>query len=749
MKKYMNVLASSVVSLLLLSACNGTSSNSEHTDELNQLVNYQAEDEYIDWQSDEVTNITLNNNTASVEQNTGVIISDNTISIRTSGTYVLSGSLSDGQIIVDAEDKGIVRLILDGVSINSSTSAPIYIKQADKTVISLEEGTENVFTDGIEYTTTEENSDEPDSTIFSKDDLTINGLGTLIVKSNFNDGISSNDDLLITGGTIEVDAVDDGIVGRDLFTMKNANITITALGDGLKSSNDEDEDKGHVVLQSGTLSIEAEGDGIQSEKTVYVIDGEYSIIAGGGSPEIIESTEQMGMMGGGMGPGGNMQTRDISSMIDQMLEGADLSDELKSELENVESFEELQSIIVDHSELEQLMEETRQNRMSSNMQPPTMESMPKNDNTSGTGTSTNTNPPSSTEQSAEDSTSEETISTKGIKAGTEINILGGTLTIDSLEDALHSNQDLSLTGGKMTILTGDDGIHADSNVSILGGDITIEKSLEGIEGQNITIADGRVHLNAEDDGINVNVEETGGHMGMGPTGISNSESSNTENDITNTEESTEAESGELLIEGGYLYVNANGDGLDSNSSIHMTGGTVLVYGPTSSGNGSLDYSQSFNLEGGILIAAGSSGMVQSISSESSQSTVLMTYNEMQSAGTSIYLENEDGERILAVTPEKEFQSILISTPTIESGKTYNLQSGGVLNGEAIDGLFSEDFSYSDGSFSIDFESSTTDKTTYLNEDGVTTSQSTMFGGFGGRNRNNDETAPFNQNTVQE
>ncbi|BDH61618.1 hypothetical protein MTP04_17480 [Lysinibacillus sp. PLM2] len=764
MKKYWNVLACSVASLLFLSACNDAASNSESIVQLSDLVNYQADDDYIDWQSDEVTYISLNNNTASVEKNTGVIISDNRISIHTSGTYVLSGTLSDGQIIVDAEDKGTVRLIFNGVSIRSTTSAPIYVKQADKTVISLEVGTENSLSDATEYVYEDEN-DEPDSTIFSKDDLTINGSGTLIVKGSFNDGISSNDHLLITGGTIQVEAIDDGIVGRDLFAMKNANITITSNGDGLKSSNDEDEEKGNVVLESGTLSIEAAGDGIQSEKKVVVVDGEFSIVAGGGSPETIESTEQFGMMGGGMGPGG-MRSENLSLMIDQIVKDADILEELKAEIESADSNEELQAILENNTELQQLIEDSRQSRLSQQppfgdmdqmnedngqpnantedfeeMQSPNMDEdnfaqMPEQWNPSDS----NTTSPSSTDQSTEESTIEDTVSSKGIKAGTEINIRGGSFTIDSLDDAIHSNQDLSLAGGVITLFTGDDGIHADANVSISGGDISIEKSLEGIEGKNITITDGNIHVTAEDDGINVNVEESRRLTGMVPNQITNNDATINEGESNSINE-LEEDSGELVIEGGYLYVNANGDGLDSNSSIHMTGGTVLVYGPTSSGNGALDYGETFILEGGILVSAGSSGMAQGISENSTQNAIQMTFSEMQTAGTALNLENENGESIIAIAPEKNFQTVLISTPTIENGELYIFKAGGALTGENVDGLYNS-YEYNNGTTNVPFEVST-ESMTYLNEEGVTTNQTNgMFGGNDRQNKNGTGSFPM-------
>jgi hypothetical protein len=780
---------------LLISGCSNNSNAATDIEEdiISNLVTYKDSDYYTNWQEDNFTYINLEGQTATIDGDDGAVVEDNQILIRTTGTYVVNGTLNDGQIIVDAEDSGDVRLVLNGASINSSTSAPIYIKQADKTIISLEKNTENKLSDGSEYVFDSDSTDEPSATIYSKDDLTINGSGSLTVNGNYNDAIKSNDDLKITGGTFDITVTDDGIIGRDLLAIKEASITITAGGDGLKSTNDEDESKGNIVLESGTYTIEADGDGIQAEKTLASVDGEYSIIAGGGSPETITSQESG--MGGGMGPGAtdSFNPGDITFQLETLLEGVEISDEIRKQLEEAETMEDIQTILQEYPDLQKQIEENGMMRGPG---------MPPGNDTSFEGTTDNqTNMPSTppggsdskngqsqptppsngeTPQNGEsnwetsfqdkelegsgeqgnsdiqstENTEDETTSTKGIKAGTQLYLLGGTWKIDSLDDAIHSNQDVTISGGTTNISSGDDGIHGDADVMLNGGEVTIDKSLEGIEGINITVADGSYHIVAEDDGVNVNggsdeFAMPGGFGNMSPPGTAENQNNTnkaSEDESTNeTEEPTEE--GQLLIKGGYLYINANGDGLDSNTSAKMTGGTVIVYGPTNNGNAPLDYNRSFIVEGGTLIASGSSGMAQGISEDSSQNAIMMTFSEFQEANTAVFVTDEKGEGVLAIAPEKDFQSIVISTSDLKLDQTYTLHSGGVLTGDNTDGLY-QHANYEQGSTSVEF--SLTSVMTYLNESGVTegNSQGMMNGHPMGNNgmRNNNNVNQQDNNT---
>ncbi|WP_053583416.1 carbohydrate-binding domain-containing protein [Lysinibacillus contaminans] len=698
-------------SALVLGGCNEEKTTTSVDTEaiVSSYVNYMDEDFYTAWQSKNFTKVMLNDTSVDVDGGDGVLVDGQVITIKTSGTYVLEGNLSDGNIIIDTEDTGVVRLVLNGANITSKTTAPIYVKQSDKTVISLEDGTENVLTDATQYVY-EDNTDDPGAAIFSKDDLTINGPGALTVNANYKDGITGRDQLLVTGGNITIHATDDGIVGRDVFAMRDANITIEAAGDGVKASNDEDADKGNIVLESGTLTVTAEGDGIQAEKVVSVLDGTYSITSGGGSPEKIISQE----MGGGMMQGGQrpeMPTGEDGefdpTQIPQGGEGG-----TRPEMPTGEDGE------FDPTQMPQ------------NGEGGTRPEMPTDENgdidPSQMAQSAGNQQQAQNEQNQTDSsldgeqvseqqtttTEEEDVSGKGIKAGTNMQIMGGTIAIDALDDALHSNGDLTIQGGDITVSTGDDGVHADTDVLITGGAVNIEKSYEGIEGVNVTLSDGNVRVIAADDGININ----GGSSDLGMPG-------ETQSTTTTTSDSL------LLIEGGYLYVNADGDGLDSNSSIKMTAGTVVVYGPTNNGNAPLDYDGTFTIEGGTLIASGSSGMALGLSDSSTQAAIMMTFDETQQAATTVNIANGDGKSIFTIAPEKQFQSIVISTPDLKQGETYTLSSDGTVTGDSQDGLY-ENATYTNGSQSVEFKQASV--MTYINKDGIAEQQSSgMMDGPGG------------------
>lgn len=687
-----------LVSLMIAGCSNDAATeNKVDTEKLvSKTISYTNDDFYTPWQGSNFTKISLNGSSASADGSGGVVIEESAIQIRTSGVYVIEGTLTDGQIIIDAEDQGTVRLVLNGANITSTTSAAIYVKQADKTVLSLEEGSENVLTDAENYTLAED-SDEPSATIFSKDDLTINGTGSLTVNGHYNDGIVGRDNVIVTGGHITVSAKDDGIVGRDCFALHDGTINIQSGGDGIKSTNDEDADRGNIVLENGTLTITSEGDGIQSVKDLLVIDGQYNIVAGGGSPETVETTD-LGMGGFGAPPN---QTNDVQAGGQANEEQGELGQTRPERpSERPEDFDPTQ-----------MPQQGMGTPPSENGQKPENfdpTEQPKNEMTPPNGDS-----PVGEEENNSTNEEDQTPSTKGIKAESAISIEGGTFTIDANDDGLHSNGNITVNAGDITINTGDDGVHADQDVVITNGHILIEKSYEGIEGTNITIHDGNVHIQAADDGVNIN----GGSSNMRIPGENESSSSESDNDSL------------LLIEGGYIYVDAAGDGLDSNSNIKMTGGKVIVYGPTNSGNGALDYDGTFEIDGGTLIAAGSSGMAMGVSDTSSQHTLLMTFTNTLEAGTTVYIESEDGEQVMAVAPEKKYQTIVVSSPDLQKDASYKLSFGGTFTGEAVDGLYSKTtIENVDGSV----EFTLGNMMTYLNEDGVTEGSNGMGMPGGGR-----------------
>jgi len=254
-----------------------TTSNSSNTTaaEIPENNNDNQEDNET-WDSSVLTTITLNKDSISVDDENGVTIDKTTATITSAGTYNINGTLDDGQIIVDTNDEEAVRLVLNGVKISSTTNAPIYVEDANNTVIVLADGTENYLTDN--------KNNEDNATLCSRDDLTISGDGALTVSGNVNDAIRSNDGLVIASGTITVTSVDDGIRGKDYLVIKGGTITVTSVGDGLKSDNNEDASKGYVSIEGGTIQVAAtQGDAISAQTDLSVTDGTFTLTSGGGS----------------------------------------------------------------------------------------------------------------------------------------------------------------------------------------------------------------------------------------------------------------------------------------------------------------------------------------------------------------------------------------------------------------------------------------------------------------------------------
>lgn len=492
----------------------------------------------------------------------GAEVSDNKVTIYSAGTFTLSGTLEDGQLIIDTEASEPVELIFNNVSLNSSNTSPLYVANADEVIINLQNNTENYVIDGSNYIL-EEGTDEPNAAIFSKDDLTIGGEGKLTVEGNYNDGIGIKDKLKIKSGIITVNAVDDGIRGKDKLTIKNGTITVQADGDGLKSDNDVDADKGNIKIEDGLITITSKGDAIQAASNIEIEGGEFNINTSGGR------------------------------------------------------------------------------------------------NSAGSA-----------------------VSSKGINAGDSLIISGETFTINSFDDAVHSNNYLSIASGTFTINTNDDGIHAETLLVINGGNINIESSYEGLESMVVRINGGEISLNSSDDGFSI---ASGGGGGWGGRG------GNSGNNF-------------LYINGGYIHINSFGDGIDANGSVEMTDGTLLVSGPTMSMNGALDYDGSFIISGGLIVAAGSSGMAMIPSASSTQNSVLVYLSSTQDAGTTFNLQSANGKNIISYIPPKYYQSVAISSPDLVNGETYDVYVGGNASGQSKDGLY-EDGQYSPGtkleSFTVD------------------------------------------------
>lgn len=284
-----NTSASAATTSTAVTASKSVTANEQTSVKFADLVSLDADDTNVSWSESDATTIKLNGTTAAIT-GSGAKAANGSVTISEAGTYVLSGKLTDGQIIVNVTDKETVHIVLNGVTIHDNDSSAIYIQEAKgKAVITLQEGTVNTLSDGKEYVYADDATDEPDAAVYSKGDLTFNGTGTLNVTGNYNEGITSKDDLKIVSGTFNVKSVGSGIKGKDMLAIKDGNITVDAGGDGIKSNNDTDADKGFVAIAGGTFNITSANDGIQAETMLVTDGGTFNIVTGGGSANAPES----------------------------------------------------------------------------------------------------------------------------------------------------------------------------------------------------------------------------------------------------------------------------------------------------------------------------------------------------------------------------------------------------------------------------------------------------------------------------
>lgn len=298
--KCKNISVLLLAALLVLSGCGNGAGSEMGTDDI-----FSDRDFETDYDVSRSTIITLNGSSAQCDSD-AVEISDGVITIKDEGTYILSGSLDDGMIVVDADKDDKTQVVLDGVSIHSSTSAPIYIKQADKVFVTLAEGSQNILSNGGSFVAIDEN--EIDAVIFSKEDLTLNGEGVLTISSPAGHGIVSKDELAVTGGSYEITSASHGLSGKDEVSIAGGTFNVTSGKDGVHAENNDDSTLGYVYIKGGTFEITSIGDGISAESALQIDGGVFDIKAGGGSENAPEHSSERGDFGGfgGMGGPGNM-----------------------------------------------------------------------------------------------------------------------------------------------------------------------------------------------------------------------------------------------------------------------------------------------------------------------------------------------------------------------------------------------------------------------------------------------------------
>lgn len=647
----------------------------------------------------------------------GVSISGNIITISKEGTYVLSGALSEGQIVVDA-DSAKVQLVLDNVDITCASSAAIYVKNADKTFITLAEGSENILMNTAEYEAIDDNN--IDAVIFSKDDLTLNGKGTLTINSEYGHGIVSKDDLKLVSGTCNITAKKHALSGKDSVRIAAGTYNLTSGKDGIHSENADDDEKGFVYIASGDFTIESTGDGIDASYVVQIDDGDFEITAGGGAENATKTRNDMpgGDMGGGA-PGGDKPSGETPS--GEAPSGDKPSGEAPSgeapsggPSSDSDSGKQTGQTPPDKPDGDSFDGSRPDKKASDNAGSQTSQKPPdksgkdtsdgqqsdKNsqskdaadsttasdtsadiDSEAASGKSSDTDSEAASDTSSDtgseaaSSTSSDTdsTSTKGIKSDGALYVNGGSFTINSADDSFHSNSDVTINDGTYTISSGDDGMHADSALLVNGGTITVTESYEGLEGLNITINDGKIDITASDDGMNAaGGNDQSGFGGMGGDGFKGMQAP----DAQKSDSASEDEMW-MVINGGYVHVLAGGDGLDSNGDLTINGGEVYVDGPSDNGNSAIDYGEksSFYINGGTVVAVGSSGMAEDVSSDSKQQVAFVKLDSQADAGD-VTLKDADGNEIISYTAQKKYDCVIISTADLKAGQTYTLSASG-------------------------------------------------------------------------
>ena len=550
----------------------------------------------------------------STSTDASVRIDGQTVTITQAGTYQIAGTLDDGALIVESGENAKITLVLGGVSIKNSTGAAIQIATADDVTIELAEGTTNVLQSGeeVDIATATESKEASGGALQSKVDLKIKGKGSLTVLGYLNNGIHCTKDLKIKNGNISVTALGHGIKGKNSVTVSGGTVTVTSGKDGITSDETENEEKGFVTIEDGEIIITSAGDGVSAETTLTVTGGVISIISGGGSANAQQKTDNMR----GWWDFDNSASDDNSA------------------------------------------------------------------------------------------------SCKGLKAGKALVISGGSITIDAQDDALHTDGDMTISGGECILSTGDDGAHAALSLTVLDGKITVLTSYEGLEANQITLADGELDITATDDGINANGGSDGfsggfgggfggGRGGMGGSfGGRRNDTNNHSGDMTppdgnapsgnpptmpgqdaadsTTTDDTTDKPPLLLITGGKITVNADGDGLDSNGNLRVEGGDITVNGPSNGGNGAIDIGTENGgagvIAGGTLIALGASSMAENFGSTSTQCAFLVTMNSF-GAGETITITDSQGTVLCTGVTVKSANSVVFSSADLVVGETYTVTIG--------------------------------------------------------------------------
>jgi len=519
-------------------------------------THYSEQD--LSWDTSSETAIDLSNPTAT----DGVTVEDGTLTITKAGTYKLSGEYQ-GQIKVETADSDAVRLVLDNANITNSSGAALNVVNADEVIL---------------YSAGE---DDPDAVVYSKADLTIAGEGTLKVNGNHEDGIHTSDGLVIASGTLEVNAANTGIKGKDYVDILGGTINVTAQQDGIKSTNDTDEGQGWTRLSNGTVTVNAGDDGFKASRVVEISGGSLTVEQ---SDEGIEA-QYINVSGGDV---------NVTSADDGMNASLKTSDS-----------ESTDSSANTSDAANQQQNNQQQNNQQQGSLPGGQQSETSNQQQQGTGQPPQGQPPA-VSGTSQDGTSQNGTSGTGQQQNNTQN-----------QGNQNMGQPPAMPGG-----------------------------------------------NAQD-GTSQNGTTGTGQQGMGqpPQGGMPGGGGGT----------FEVVDAAINVSGGHVTVNAEGDGIDSNGVTTLSGGTLIVNGPSQGGNAALDTNGDLLLNGATVLSGSTADMFEAPSTNSTSGYLKLTNSSGFEQGTTVQVADSSGKVVANYKVTKSnVQLVLVSSSSIVKGQSYTV-----------------------------------------------------------------------------
>ena len=537
------------------------STNVKSGEKLDVDTHYSEQD--LSWDASSETAIDLSNLAAT----DGVTVEDGTLTITKAGTYKLSGEYQ-GQIKVETADSDAVRLVLDNANITNSSGAALNVVNADEVILYSASGTTNTISDGADYTATGE--DDPDAVVYSKADLTIAGEGTLKVNGNHEDGIHTSDGLVIASGTLEVNAANTGIKGKDYVDILGGTINVTAQQDGVKSTNDTDEGQGWTRLSNGTVTVNAGDDGFKASRVVEISGGSLTVEQ---SDEGIEA-QYINVSGGNV---------NVTSADDGMNASLKTSD------------------------------------------------------SESTDSSANTSDTANQQQNSQQQGS----------------IPGGQQSGTSNQQQQGMGQPPAMSG------TSQDGTSQNG----ASGTAQQQNNTQNQGNQNMGQPPAMPGGNAQD-GTSQNGTTGTGQQGMGQPpqgGMPGGGGGGT----------FEVIDAAINVSGGHVTVNAEGDGIDSNGVTTLSGGTLIVNGPSQGGNAALDTNGDLLLNGATVLSGSTADMFEAPSTNSTSGYLKLTNSSGFEQGSTVQVADSSGKVVANYKVTKSnVQLVLVSSSSIVKGQSY-------------------------------------------------------------------------------